>query len=185
MRAVLNTFQLLKITTCFFALNVNFCIYLKMKHEYRLYRHFDKDNNLLYVGISIHLIARVCQHSNSSDWFSAVRLITIETHGSMKDLNDAETNAILSEKPVYNKQKTKAKMRITESDNSPIVSSDFNEFYSEVLQKVKKNWKRTGNSILGLSDAKVSRLFTGKQKDFETLLKMAGLMQIKIEFRAE
>ena len=65
------------------------------------------------------------------------------------------------------------------------ITANFDTFYDEILQKVKKNWKRTGNQILGLSDAKVSRLFTSKQKDFETLILMAEFMQIKIQFRAE
>jgi hypothetical protein len=65
------------------------------------------------------------------------------------------------------------------------ITANFDEFYDKVLQKVKKKWDRAGNEILGLSDSKVSRLFSGKQRDFETLEKMAGLMQIKFVFKAK
>jgi len=47
---------------------------------------------------------------------------------------------------------------------------------------VKTNWQRGGNLILGLSDSKVSRIFSGKQKDFGTLVKMAEFMEIDVLF---
>ena len=61
--------------------------------------------------------------------------------------------------------------------------SNYEKFYIHLLQKVKKNWKRVGNEFLNLSDAKVHRIFTGKQKDFETLIEMAEFMQMRIEFK--
>ena len=61
--------------------------------------------------------------------------------------------------------------------------SNYEKFYIHLLQKVKNNWKRVGNEFLNLSDAKVHRIFTGKQKDFETLIQMAEFMQMRIEFK--
>lgn len=58
--------------------------------------------------------------------------------------------------------------------------SNYEKFYDALLQKVKNKWKRIGNDFLGLSDAKVHRLFTGKQKDIEKLIEMAEFMQINI-----
>ena len=62
-------------------------------------------------------------------------------------------------------------------------TANYDEFYDIILQKVRNNWNRYGNQILGLSDSKVSRIFNSKQKDVETLFKMAALMQIKLEFK--
>lgn len=65
------------------------------------------------------------------------------------------------------------------------VSENYDVFYDSILQIVKNDWRRVGTEILGLSDSKVSRLFTGKQKDFDTLFKMAKFMGIKFEFIAK
>ena len=62
---------------------------------------------------------------------------------------------------------------------------NYEKFYAHLLQKVKNNWSRSGNEFLNLSDAKVHRIFTGKQKDFETLVQMAEFMQFRIEFRLD
>ena len=62
-------------------------------------------------------------------------------------------------------------------------SNNYDEFYCKVLQVVSENWKRTGNSILGYSDSKVSRLFSGKQKDFEMLIEMAEFMKMTFSFK--
>ncbi len=71
-----------------------------------------------------------------------------------------------------------------EGAHSLAESAQFDDFYCQLLQIVKDNWKRIGNEILGLSDSKVSRLFSGKQKDFETLIKMSEFMRIDFVFRA-
>lgn len=59
---------------------------------------------------------------------------------------------------------------------------NFDEFYSELLQKVRNNWNPIGNQILGLDKSKVSRIFKEQQKDADTLFRMAALMQINIMF---
>jgi hypothetical protein len=71
-----------------------------------------------------------------------------------------------------------------EGKNNLTESANFSTFYLRLLKVVRDNWKRTGNSVLGLTDSKVSRLFSGKQKDFETLLGMAEFMGIDFRFVA-
>jgi len=65
------------------------------------------------------------------------------------------------------------------------VSANYNDFYNQLLQKVQNNWNRIGNDILGLSDSKVSRLLSGKQKDFGTLVMMAEFIGIELIFKAK
>ena len=36
----------------------------------QLYRHFDCDGVLLYVGISLSTVARLCEHKHSSKWYA-------------------------------------------------------------------------------------------------------------------
>lgn len=61
--------------------------------------------------------------------------------------------------------------------------SNYDNFKASVFQKVKRGWKRAGNEYLGIDDAKVHRIFTGKQKDFDTIMRMAEFMQMKFEFK--
>ncbi len=73
----------------------------------KLYRHFDKDGALLYVGISTNVVVRLSQHSKYSHWFDEITNITIESYPTRDDALDAETKAIQTENPKYNIAKTK------------------------------------------------------------------------------
>jgi len=73
----------------------------------KLYRHFDKDGVLLYVGISTNVVLRLSQHSKYSHWFDEITNVTIETYPSRDDALDAETKAIQTENPKYNIAKSK------------------------------------------------------------------------------
>ena len=72
-----------------------------------LYRHFDKEGNLLYVGISLNALTRLGQHSAYSTWYKSIANVTIEHFETREDALHAETKAIIKEKPAHNIQKTK------------------------------------------------------------------------------
>ena len=76
----------------------------KQKTTY-LYRHFNSDNKLLYVGISLNSINRLNQHKSSSGWFDEISNVTIEKHQSRKEALIAERSAIYNESPKYNIQR--------------------------------------------------------------------------------
>ena len=67
-----------------------------------LYRHFDADGFLLYVGISSTPDARLQQH-RSSPWFSEIRRVVIEMLPDRETAERAEREAIRTEWPLYNK----------------------------------------------------------------------------------
>lgn len=67
-----------------------------------LYRHFDADNQLLYVGISLSAVHRLTEHRNGSPWFRSIGSVTIETFPSRKEALAAEKEAIRNENPLYN-----------------------------------------------------------------------------------
>ena len=73
-----------------------------MKTRHELYRHFDADNNLLYVGISKSAIARLSQHSLTGHWYDSICRVTIERFNSREELEQAEKRAIKNESPKYN-----------------------------------------------------------------------------------
>lgn len=68
-----------------------------------LYRHFDKDGRLLYVGISLNAVARLGGHRASSQWFGDIARVDIEVFPDRKSVEEAERNAIRQEKPIWNK----------------------------------------------------------------------------------
>lgn len=67
-----------------------------------LYRHYDKDGKLLYVGISLSAAHRFSEHLNSSEWAASTGNMTVEWYETRKAAEEAERTAILSEKPIYN-----------------------------------------------------------------------------------
>lgn len=70
----------------------------------QLYRHFDKDDVLLYVGISLSALVRLNQHRITSDWFDQITTIRVETFSSRQEALKAERLAIQTERPFYNEE---------------------------------------------------------------------------------
>jgi hypothetical protein len=68
----------------------------------QLYRHWDENNILLYVGISYSSTTRLRQHEKSARWFKLVRSVTIEQFATRKEAELAELHAIRTENPIYN-----------------------------------------------------------------------------------
>jgi len=67
-----------------------------------LYRFFDVDGRLLYVGIARDLGSRFLAHRRRSEWWADVATGTTETHPSRADAELAEAIAIHSEHPLHN-----------------------------------------------------------------------------------
>jgi len=68
-----------------------------------LYRHFDAEGNLLYVGISLSAVARLEEHkAQSKEWFNSIAKVTIERFPTRKLALKAELRAINEENPRYN-----------------------------------------------------------------------------------
>lgn len=70
----------------------------------KLYRHFDADDNLLYVGVSISILNRIRGHRSNSHWFDRIAKITIQNFNTKEEMYEAEKYAILNEKPLCNVQ---------------------------------------------------------------------------------
>ena len=64
-----------------------------------LYRHFDPNGALLYVGISLSAIERLRQHRATSDWFDQIARVDIEMFPSRKEAVAAERHAVKTEGP--------------------------------------------------------------------------------------
>lgn len=68
-----------------------------------LYRYFDSDGRLLYVGITKNLFQRQDQHSRTQPWWHEVATATFQHLDNRDSALFAETAAIARELPKYNK----------------------------------------------------------------------------------
>ena len=73
-----------------------------MTQQTELYRYFDKDNNLLYVGISYDSLKRKKSHMASAKWKDLYRSMTMEVFETRELALAAEKNAIIEENPWFN-----------------------------------------------------------------------------------
>lgn len=68
-----------------------------------LYRHFDADGRLLYVGIATDPYARADQHRHRSRWHRFSARMEVEWREDRESAERAEAAAIVSEEPVFNR----------------------------------------------------------------------------------
>lgn len=69
---------------------------------HQLYRHFDADGTLLYVGMSMRALVRLASHRATSEWFRDISRVQIETFPSRWEAEEAERTAIETEYPIFN-----------------------------------------------------------------------------------
>ncbi|GAA4987280.1 GIY-YIG nuclease family protein [Actinopolymorpha pittospori] len=67
-----------------------------------LYRFFDEDGALLYVGITASLPRRLGEHAAEKPWWTSLRRITVDHYDSRAAAIAAETEAIRTERPAWN-----------------------------------------------------------------------------------
>ncbi len=70
--------------------------------DHALYRFFDGDGQLLYIGITHDAHRRFQQHAGRKPWWSDVRQILLEVYPDRESVLAAETRAIIDEKPLHN-----------------------------------------------------------------------------------
>ncbi|MDB4461363.1 GIY-YIG nuclease family protein [bacterium] len=108
-----------------------------------LYRHYDKEDNLLYVGISLSSLVRWQQHNNNSHWAKDSVTMTTEWFDTRELALDAERTAIRSEKPLHNIKHAKADSK---ENNKRIYTID-NTLLREVIECVIENSITTSCNI--------------------------------------
>lgn len=69
-----------------------------------LYRFYDADKTLLYIGITNSIGRRFDQHSADKPWYAKTSYTTIEHYPSRAIALEAEKAAIKAERPVHNVQ---------------------------------------------------------------------------------
>lgn len=71
---------------------------------YALYRFFDADDVLLYVGLTTNPPERLKKHRGEKPWWPEIAQMHVEYHPTVAALKEAERNVIATEKPRYNVQ---------------------------------------------------------------------------------
>ena len=94
------------------------------KELHQLYRHWDAEERLLYVGISLSAVGRLSQHRKTALWYERIAKVTIENFNSREELEAAEKEAIKREKPLHN-IKHAAKIRIQQGGDEFDYSDEF------------------------------------------------------------
>lgn len=73
-----------------------------MTEKTAVYRHYDADGALLYVGLSRNPLKRWGQHKALALWFYDISRIEIQWFDSREEASDAEIRAVKSERPIFN-----------------------------------------------------------------------------------
>lgn len=69
---------------------------------HHLYRHYDGDGRLLYVGISFSALHRLSKHKAIAAWFWSIAKVEITGYATPEEAMLAERIAIRLEKPLHN-----------------------------------------------------------------------------------
>lgn len=67
-----------------------------------LYRLYDADDQLLYVGISLNPASRWTQHANDKSWWQDIARTDVEWLPSREEALGAEVRSIQTEQPLHN-----------------------------------------------------------------------------------
>lgn len=78
------------------------------KGKTALYRHYNAEGKLLYVGISLNHLARLTQHRSSAHWYEDIVQVTIEWFTTRDEAENAELVAIIAENPLHNEKRPDA-----------------------------------------------------------------------------
>lgn len=79
-----------------------------------VYRAFDKDGRLLYVGCTVNLDRRMSQHRSQAPWRDYIASVTTVGYPDKASARTAETRAIDTEGPFFNA--SIADMKLTQSN---------------------------------------------------------------------
>lgn len=108
-----------------------------------LYRFFDSEDRLLYVGITCRPGVRFSEHSKEKTWWIEVDRITLEKFESRDELFNAEQVAIEKENPIYNVQRPRPPSPPTMADRSGDLRG---KFFSAPTGQVGRITCRLGGS---------------------------------------
>jgi predicted GIY-YIG superfamily endonuclease len=73
-----------------------------MQEKTQLYRYYNHNQELLYIGISLNAVARLQGHKRNHDWTPEISFISVTKFQTRYEALAAEELAIKTEKPLHN-----------------------------------------------------------------------------------
>lgn len=104
-----------------------------------LYRHYDADSRLLYVGIAVAPLSRLSGHAKSH-WADDIARIEIEWHADDQLARDEEARQIQRLKPLHNR--SRSTLRYARLVSSVPDAADF-----AIIHEIDEYARRTGQSV--------------------------------------
>lgn len=139
-----------------------------------LYRHYDAEGQLLYVGVSKNPLRRNAQHASGADWMESVCNTHTEWFASRRLAETAERVAIDCEKPLHNIARPLGPV--------PIIPVD--GWRGAILQAIQSSGKtmRSVSSDAGLGKGYVhSVLIGGKEPTLDRFLSVCAAIPVEPE----
>lgn len=103
-----------------------------------VYKHYDNEGRLLYVGSAIDICRRTRGHRYSS-WWDRIAKITIQHFASAKEAEEAEMKAIRDEAPEHNRTANRVALL-----RAPRGAFDRTAYQREYMRKRRQKEKRDG-----------------------------------------
>jgi predicted GIY-YIG superfamily endonuclease len=146
----------------------------------QLYRHFNNEGALLYVGISLNALNRLGQHKDHSHWFATISRVEIENFSTREDALEAEALAIHDEKPLHNimrPQRAKLVEELAQRD-ADIAKQAFKsrrELTGRIVQFNAIYTHQEAGAILGVKTTSVHGLISERKLGYVTLPAKPGI----------
>lgn len=127
---------------------------------YFLYKIFDADNQLIYVGMTDNIARRFIQHQ-SKEWFKLMTRFESFAFESEEKCKEAEADEIASSNPIYNKLHNK---KINKWAQRGLYISD------SVMQRMALIKMKTGESLSRIAE----KILDQHLPEFEELISFKG-----------
>lgn len=85
-----------------------------------VYRFFDVDGELLYVGITRDISQRFAAHRRDAEWWADIANVTVEVTAGRAEAEYAEAVAILSERPAHNRSQPSVERARSRAESSRV-----------------------------------------------------------------
>jgi hypothetical protein len=102
-----------------------------------LYRLYDADSALLYIGVACNLEARWSGHASTKAWWKDVASRTVEWHDERELAEAAETAAIAAEHPRHNVAKSPWAPKPRELEPDEFLAGDARANLTEIVARVR------------------------------------------------
>jgi hypothetical protein len=119
-----------------------------------LYRCYDAEGRLLYIGISLNPLQRTDSHSHTSRWFHLVVDIKVKRYWTRGVAIAAERDAIIAERPLYNKSMNGQRCTFNMFIRQRHITNDtYGDFVADAIEDIDRlpevtSWKQLRNYLI-------------------------------------